>query len=244
MYTLKHAKLYKHKVHDGQPYIFYIDIRSGGKRYEEFVQQAVSEDGIVYFRGKVARIYKEADKMIVHGIDTLTGKKIEIKADMVVLAMGIKPNNSAKKVIKNLKLNTDENGFLIEAHPKLRPVESLQSGFYLAGTAQGPKDIPDTVSQASGAAAKVLALLSNDEISHSPIVATVNEELCSGCGICVSTCPYGARELDEINKIATVNDVLCEGCGACISVCPSSAAQQKNLTDEQILNMVKIYSYL
>ncbi len=244
MYTIKHAKLYKHKVHDGQPYIFYIDIRSGGKRYEEFVQQAVSEDGIVYFRGKVARIYKEADKMIVHGIDTLTSKKIEIKADMVVLAMGIKPNNSAEKVISNLKLNTDENGFLIEAHPKLRPVESLQSGFYLAGTAQGPKDIPDTVSQASAAAAKVLALLSNDEISHSPIVAIVNEELCSGCGICVSTCPYGARELDEIKKIATVNDVLCEGCGACISVCPSSAAQQKNLTDEQILNMVKIYSYL
>ena len=242
MYTLKHAKLYKHKVHDGQPYIFYIDIRSGGKRYEEFVQQAVTEEGIVYFRGKVARIYKEADKMIVSGIDTLTGKKIEIEADMVVLAQAIVPNFNAAKLINTLKLNTDENGFLIEAHPKLKPVESVQAGFYLAGTAQGPKDIPDTVSQASGAAAKVLALLSNDKIFHSPIVADVNTELCSGCGICVAACPYGARELDELAKVAIVNDVLCEGCGSCITVCPSSAAQQKNLSDEQVLNMIQIYT--
>ncbi len=239
MYTLKHAKLYKHKVSDGQPYIFYIDIRAGGKRYEEFVQQAVSEEEILYIRGKVARIYKEKDKMIVHGMDTLSGKKIELKADMVVLAMGIVPSYGTADLVKTLKLNTDEAGFFVEAHPKLRPVESLQAGFYLAGVAQGPKDIPDAVSQASGAAAKTLALLSSDKIYHSPIIATVDKDLCSGCRICIGTCPYGAREFDETEKIATVNDILCEGCGACISACPSGASQQKNLTDKQISNMIK-----
>ncbi|MBN1949418.1 MAG: CoB--CoM heterodisulfide reductase iron-sulfur subunit A family protein, partial [Candidatus Cloacimonetes bacterium] len=180
MYTLKHAKLYKHKVHDGQPYIFYIDIRSGGKRYEEFIQQAVSEDGIVYIRGKVAKIYREGDKMIVHGMDTLTGKKVEIRADMVVLAQSVVPSEGVEKLIKTLKLSTDDAGFLMEAHAKLRPLESLQSGFYLAGAAQGPKDIPDAVSQASGAAAKVLALMANDQIQHEPIVAEVDENKCSG----------------------------------------------------------------
>ena len=239
MYTLKHAKLYKHKVHDGQPYIFYIDIRAGGKRYEEFVQQAVSEEGVLYIRGKVARIYREDGKMIVFGFDTLTGKKIEVEADLVVLAMGVIPSEGTPDLVRTLKLNTDQAGFMTEAHPKLRPVESLQAGFYLAGAVQGPKDIPDCVSQASGTAAKTMALLSSDKIYHSPVIAAVNPDLCCGCGICVATCPYGARALDEDN-IATVNDILCEGCGACISACPSGASQQRNLTDDQITNMIKV----
>jgi heterodisulfide reductase subunit A len=239
MYTLKHAKLYKHKVHDGQPYIFYIDIRSGGKRYEEFIQQGVSEDGIIYIRGKVAKIYKEGDKMIVHGMDTLTSRKIRIESDLVVLAQSIVPSTGARELNKMLKLATDDAGFLMEAHPKLKPLESLQSGFFLAGAAQGPKDIPDAVSQASGAAAKVLALFSQDEVLHEPIIAFVDENLCSGCGICIGTCPYGARELNE-EGVAVVNDILCEGCGACISACPSGASQQRNLTDDQINNMIKV----
>ena len=239
MYTLKHAKLYKHKVHDGQPYIFYIDIRSGGKRYEEFIQQGVSEDGIIYIRGKVAKIYKEGDKMIVHGMDTLTGKKVRIESDLVVLSQSIIPSESSGALNKLLKLGTDDAGFLMEAHPKLKPLESLQAGFFLAGAAQGPKDIPDAVSQASGAAAKVLALFSQDEVLHEPIIAFVDENFCSGCGICIGTCPYGARELNE-DGVAIVNDILCEGCGACISACPSGASQQRNLTDDQINNMIKV----
>ncbi|MFC1887662.1 4Fe-4S binding protein [Candidatus Cloacimonadota bacterium] len=239
MYTLKHAKLYKHKVHDGQPYIFYIDIRSGGKRYEEFIQQGVSEDGIVYIRGKVAKVYKEGDKMIVHGMDTLTGRKIKIEADLVVLAQSIVPSEGSAELNKLLKLGTDDAGFLMEAHPKLKPLESLQSGFFLAGAAQGPKDIPDAVSQASGTAAKVLALFSEDEVLHEPIIASVNEDKCSGCGICIGTCPYSAREMND-DRVAVVNEILCEGCGACISACPSGASQQKNLTDDQINNMIKV----
>jgi len=239
MYTLKHAKLYKHKVHDGQPYVFYIDIRSGGKRYEEFIQEGVKDDGIIYIRGKVAKVYKEGDKMVVHGMDTLTGKKVTVKADLVVLAQSMIPSEGAKDLFKNLKLGTDKDGFLSEAHPKLRPLESLQSGFFLAGAGQAPKDIPDAVSQASGAAAKILALMSQDEVQHEPIIATVDDNKCSGCGICIGTCPYGARVLND-NMVAEVNDILCEGCGACISACPSGASQQKNLTDDQILNMINV----
>jgi len=174
------------------------------------------------------------------GMDTLSGKKIEVTADLVVLAMGIVPSEGSHDLVKTLKINTDDKGFLSEAHPKLRPVESLQAGFYLAGTSQGPQDIPDSVSQASGAASKALILLSSDKIYHSPIIASVDEDLCSGCTICVGTCPYGARELNEVSKVVEVNEILCEGCGACISACPSGAAQQKNLTDDQIDNMIKI----
>jgi heterodisulfide reductase subunit A len=240
MYSTKHAKLYKHKVPDGQPYNFYIDIRSGGKQYEEFVQQGMEEEELVFIRGKVARIYQDGDKMIIRGTDTLSGQSIQLEADMVVLAMGIQPTLGTGDLAQKLKLNTDENGFMVEAHPKLRPVESIQAGFFLAGTTQGPRDIPETVSQASGAASKALALLSSDEIFHSPIIATVEEDLCSGCGICVATCPYDAREMNEAEGIVEVNDILCEGCGACISACPSNASQQKNLTNKQLSDMIKI----
>ncbi|MCD4829390.1 MAG: CoB--CoM heterodisulfide reductase iron-sulfur subunit A family protein [Candidatus Cloacimonetes bacterium] len=240
MYSLKHAKLYKHKVHDGQPYIFYIDIRAGGKRYEEFVQQAISEENVLYTRGKVARIFNEGDKMVVFGMDTLTGKKVEIRADMVVLAMAVVPSYGSDELAKTLKAGTDKHGFFNEAHPKLRPVESLQAGLFLAGACQSPKDIPDAVSQASGTAAKVMVLLSSDRILHSPIIATVDDDLCSGCGICIGTCPYGAREMDLLTRVALVNDILCEGCGACIAACPSGAAQQHNLTDDQIANMIRV----
>jgi heterodisulfide reductase subunit A len=239
MYTLKHAKLFKHKVHDGQTYIFYIDIRSGGKRYEEFVQNTVEDDGIVYIRGKVAKVYQEGEKMIVHGMDTLTGHKVEIEADMVVLAQSMVPSFGSKELFKTLKVGTDGDGFLAEAHPKLKPLESLNAGFYLAGAASGPKDIPDAVAQASGAAAKAIALMSKDEILHEPIIAAVDETLCSGCSICIGTCPYGARVMNADN-IAEVNDILCEGCGACISACPSGASQQMNLTDNQIENMINV----
>ena len=238
MYSAKHALLYKHRVPDGQPYIFYIDIRSGGKGYEEFVQRAQEEENVVYLRGRPAKVYQEGDKLVVWGVDTLSGEQISIKADMVVLAQAIVPRLDVEGLFKKLKIQTDENGFLSEAHPKLRPVETNTSGIFLAGCAQSPRDIPDTVAQASGSAAKALTLLSIDNIHHLPVVATVNEDLCSGCEICISTCPYLAREIDEEDHIAKVNEVLCEGCGSCISACPSSASQQKNFKDDQINDMI------
>ncbi|MCD6192992.1 MAG: CoB--CoM heterodisulfide reductase iron-sulfur subunit A family protein [Candidatus Aminicenantes bacterium] len=238
MYTAKHAMLYKHHVPDGQAYVFYIDIRSGGKGYEEFVQRATEEDGVVYLRGKVSKVFQQNGKVIVWGVDTLSGKDIQIEADMVVLAMAIRPSRGATELAKILKISVDKDGFFSEAHPKLRPVESMVSGMFLAGMAQGPKDIPETVAQASGAASKVLAMFSADELTHDPIVAEVDENVCCGCKLCISQCPYEARIFDEEKGIVIVNEVLCEGCGACIAACPSGAAQQRNFTDEQILSMV------
>ncbi|MEW6685643.1 MAG: CoB--CoM heterodisulfide reductase iron-sulfur subunit A family protein [Candidatus Edwardsbacteria bacterium] len=239
MYTVKHAMLYKHRVHEGQPYIFYIDIRSGGKGYEEFVERGVKEDGILYLRGKVSKIFAEGDKVIVWGADTLTNKKIEIAADLVVLAQGMIPNPGVQELAKKLRISVDANGFLNEAHPKLRPVETMTLGVYLAGAAQAPKDIPEAVAQASGAASKVVSLFSTEELHHEPIVAGVNEDLCCGCAICVPVCPYGARELDAEKKIVKVTEVLCEGCGACTAACPTGAAQQKNLADKQVFAMTE-----
>ena len=158
MYTAKHARLYKHKVHDGQAYIFYMDIRSTGKGYEEFIQQGMEEEGSLYLRGRVSRIFRDGEKVVVWGVDTLTGKKVEISADMVVLATAIVSQGDAKELAGKLGIKTDEFGFLTEAERKLRPVETNVEGIYIAGCAQGPKDIADAVAHANAAASKVQGL--------------------------------------------------------------------------------------
>jgi len=240
MYTIKQAMLYKHAVPDGQAYVFYMDTRCDGKGYEEFLQRGIEEDGVLYLRGRVSRIFKDGDGLKVWGADTLTRRKIEISADMVVLATAMVPSEGAKELAGKLRLATDEYGFFSEAHPKLRPVESLTAGYFLAGAAQAPRDIPEAVAQASAAASKVVALFSKDNLYHEPIVASVDEEICRGCGQCVETCAYEAIELDPRTKIARVNEVICEGCGACSVACPSGAMQQRNFTRRQILEMVEV----
>jgi heterodisulfide reductase subunit A len=158
MYTAKHARLYKHKVHDGQAYIFYMDIRSTGKGYEEFIQQGMEEEGILYLRGRVSRIFRDGDKVMVWGVDTLTGKKVEVAADMVVLATAIVPQKESKDLARKLGVKTDDHGFLAEAERKLRTVDTNIEGIYIAGCAQGPKDIADAVAHANAAASKVQGL--------------------------------------------------------------------------------------
>ena len=237
MYTAKHALLYKHRVHDGEPIIFYIDVRTGGKGYEEFYNR-VTDEGTTYIRGKVSKVYKDNGKIIVLGADTLSGKQVEVEADMVVLAAGIIPTKENEEFVRKLKIQCDANEFLTEAHPKLRPVESNTLGIYLAGVAQGPKDIPEVVAQASGAASKAIAILVKNKISFEPTIAGVDEDLCSGCSICVGVCPYDARELDKEKMVVKVNAALCQGCGSCSAACPSGAAQQRNLVDRQIEEMV------
>ncbi len=237
MYTAKHAILYKHRVHDGEPIIFYIDVRTPGKGFEEFYNRATDE-GAIYIRGKVSKVYPENGKLIVLGADTLVGKKVEVEADLVVLAMGMVPTRNNEEFIRKLKIQCDANAFLTEAHPKLRPVETNTLGIYIAGAAHGPKDIPETVAQASGAASKAIGILSQPKITFEPLIAYVDENLCSGCSVCIGVCPFGAREKDKEKNIAKVIDALCQGCGACCAACPSGASQLKNLKDKTVMEMV------
>ena len=245
MYTAKHALLYRHAVHDGQAYVFYIDIRSDGKGYEEFVQRAIEEEKILYLRGKVSRVFRENGKLIVWGSDTLTGQQVEIAADLVVLAMAMVPNEATRELARKLRVATDEWGFLSEAHPKLRPVETMTAGVYLAGAAQAPRDIPDTVSQASGTASKVLSLFASEELLHEPTVARVAPELCRGCGYCVAVCPYGAIGFEQASvrgrkvEVAQVNAALCNGCGTCAATCLSGAIDHLGFSDRQILAQIE-----
>ncbi len=238
MVVAKQALLYKERVPSGQAYVFYIDIRSAGKGYDEYVQRAQTEARALYLRGKVAKIFRDGDKVIVWGADTLSNRALEIPADLVVLATPMAPASDAADLGQRLHVSTDSNGFFTEAHAKLRPVETLTAGVYLAGTAQGPKDIPETVAQASGAAAKVLQLFSHDQMTVSPLVATVTAEICAGCGACVPACPYGARALNPLWHIASVNASLCQGCGACVTACPNKASQVHNWRPDQILAML------
>lgn len=236
MYTAKHALLYKHAVHDGEAYVFYIDIRAAGKDYEEFVNRVMEEERVTYIRGKVSKVFKRGDKTVVWGVDTLSGKVVEIAADLVVLAQAIVPNKNTQDLTAQLKVAIDGNGFLKEAHPKLRPVESVTSGIFFAGAAQGPKDIPESVAQASAAASKAAGILAAPKLTHDPTVATINDTLCTNCGTCVELCPF--RAITKGENAAEVNPVLCEGCGTCAGACPTGAAIMTNSTEVQISNMI------
>ena len=241
MYTAKQALMYKEQVPDGQPYIFYMDIRSDCKGYEEFLQKTIEEKGLLYLRGRVSRVYQDDGKVRVLGVDTLTGRMIEVPADMVVLATAIVPSHGVKDLAAKLRATVDRHGFLTEAHIKLYPVESSTKGIYLAGCGQSPKDISDTVSQASATASKIQALLSSENLLQDPLIAFVDEGICSGCGICVEVCPYEAREIDAQRGISMVHSALCQGCGACIAACPNFACELRNTRAGQVLRMVDTF---
>jgi heterodisulfide reductase subunit A len=192
----------------------------------------------LYLRGKVSKVFEEEGQVKVWGVDTLSDQPIEVKADLVVLATPMVANVGAADLGQTLRISSDASGFFNEAHPKLRPVETLTAGVFLGGTCQSPKDIPETVAQASGAAAKVLQLFSQAEMVQSPTVAAVIQELCAGCGICVATCPYKAREIHPVWQVATVNAALCQNCGACVVACPNKACYVRNWHPSQITAMV------
>ena len=247
MYTAKHTMLYKHKVHDGQAYVFFMDARTPGKGYDEFWRRAVEEEEAGYIRGMVSRLYQKGDKVVVMGSDISVGVQVEIEADLVVLATAVQPRQGADTLAQKLGISYDKYNFYSEAHAKLRPVECATAGIYLAGACQGPKDIPDTVSQASAAAAKVMTLFSRDELEREPIVAKVNEKNCVACFYCKKVCPYGAVEEKEIRDrngnlirvVAYVNPGVCGGCGTCQATCPSKSVELDGYTDEQIVAMIE-----
>jgi heterodisulfide reductase subunit A len=238
MYTAKHALLYHHAVPDGQVHIFYIDIRAGGKGYEEFVERVRAEPGINYIRGKVAKLVPKDGKLQVWGVDTLIGEQLKVDVDLVVLATAVVPSQGIQGLARVARVAIDGDGFLSEAHPKLRPVESQTRGIYLAGMAQGPRDISATVAHAAGAASKVLGLFSHEELVEEPTIATVNQALCRGCGFCVSVCPYEAISLQDDGK-ASVNETLCRGCGACTPACFAAALGPRGFEDDQILAQIR-----
>ncbi len=250
MYTAKHAMLFKHKVHGGEAYVFYMDIRAGGKMYEEFVRRAIEEDGVKYVRGRVSRIYEENGKLIVKGEDTIAGVKVEIDADMVVLATAMIAQQEAPKLAQMLGVPYDKHGFLQEVHPKLRPVETSSGGIFLAGACHSPRDIPESVAMASAAAAKALVLFGSDILEREPVVAKVNESTCAGCFYCRKVCAYNAIEIKEIKDrqgniqkiVAYVNSGLCQGCGTCNAACPSKSVELIGFKDDQIYAQIHAFA--
>ncbi len=242
MYVAKHTMLYRHKVHHGRAVVFYMDIRANGKGYDEFVRRAIEEDGAEYVRGRVSRLYRDGDVIKVQGFDTMSNEPVEIDADMVVLATSMRPQPGIEALAQRLSVSYDRHGFLNEAHPKLRPVETNTAGVYVAGACQAPRDIPDAVAMASATAAKVLGLFSNEMLEREPTVARVDESTCAGCFHCERVCPYGAVEHKEIKDrkgvvlrvVASVNPGVCQGCGTCQATCPSKSVELQGFTDEQI----------
>ena len=246
MYTAKHAMLCREKYPDTDVYVFYIDVRTPGKLFDEFYRRAVEEYGVHYIKGMVGKVVPEGGKLKVQASDLLDNRQLHIDADMVVLAAAIEPDKSARSIATMLTASMDTNDFFTEAHPKLRPVESPTAGVFLSGTCQGPKDIPETVAQASAAAAKVIGLLCKDSLTCNPCTAQPDEMMCNGCSSWEKVCPYGAiTYIDKefrgpnrttlIRRVAQVNPAVCQGCGACTVACPSGAMDLKGFSNKQIM---------
>ena len=245
MYTAKHAMLIRDKYPDVDVTVFYIDVRTPGKNFDEFYRRAVEEYGVHYIKGQVGKVAPQGDKLLVQGVDLLDNKRILMETDMVVLATAIEPNPDVRKIATMLTASIDTNNFLTESHAKLRPVESPTAGIFLSGVCQGPKDIPETVAQAGAAAVKVVGLLAKDHLVTNPCVAKSDTLLCNGCSSCEKVCPYGAisYEEQEVNdhgiretrRVAVVNSALCQGCGACTVACPSGAMDLQGFSNRQIL---------
>jgi heterodisulfide reductase subunit A len=241
MYTAKQAHLVREMLPDADVSVFYIDVRTFGKGAEEFYDQARSQ-GVLYRRGNVSEIYRRRSdpngRVVMVAEDTLLGQPIEYEADLVVLAVGMEPRDGAGRISQLLKLPRSTDGFFLEAHPKLRPVDTAMDGVFLAGCCQGPKDIPDTVAQAKAAASSALIPLVRGSVPVESATAVVNEELCAGCGMCVDVCPYDAPALDPMWGVSRINPVLCKACGACAVTCPSKAIRLQHFAADQILAQV------
>lgn len=246
MYTAKHAMLCREKYPDTEVYVFYIDVRTPGKNFDEFYRRAVEEYGVHYIKGMVGKVVPQNGVLKVQASDLLDNRQLHIDADMVVLAAAIEPDKSARSLATMLTASMDTNDFFTEAHPKLRPVESPTAGIFLSGTCQGPKDIPETVAQADAAAAKVIGLLSKSQLLCNPCTAQPDELMCNGCSSCEKVCPYGAityinkefrgpNRTTVLRRVAQVNPAVCQGCGACTVACMSGAMDLKGFSNRQIM---------
>jgi len=246
MYTAKHAMLLREKYPDTEVYVFYIDVRTPGKNFDEFYRRATEQYGVKYIKGMVGRVHEHDDgRLLVRASDLLEDKQIEIMADLVVLATAVEAEPSGRALSTKLTASMDLNGFFSESHAKLRPVESPTAGIFLSGMCQGPKDIPETVAQAGAAAVKALGILTKDSLVGNPCVASSSELMCNGCSSCERVCPYKAIDFAdkevynhgkrEVRRIAQVNEAVCQGCGACTVACPSGCMDLKGFTAGQIM---------
>lgn len=241
MYSLKLAHLV-HERTEAEIYNFYIDIRAPGKMMEEFYNR-VAQEGVHLIRGKVADIYPEttdgeSKRLILQAEDTLLCRILKIPVDMVVLAVGIEPHADAQDVRRLFNISCSTEGFFLERHPKLAPVNTFTDGIFIAGCCQGPKDIPDTVAQAGAAACEALALIDKGVVELEPNTAYVVEEECSGCRTCLTICPFSAITRDEVKQKSVINEALCKGCGTCVAACPSGAIKQNLFEDEMIFSEI------
>ena len=246
MYTAKQAIMLKEHDPSVQSYVFYMDIRAGGRGYDEFIRRAQEAYGAQYLRGRVSRIYPERDHLVVQGYDGLIGRPVEIEADLVVLATGVTAATGAVELMQTLGISYDQYGFINEAHVKLRPVETNTAGIYLAGCAAGPKDIPDTVAQASAAAVKVAGLFARPFIETEPTIAEADARRCVACHLCEEVCPFGAISFVALTsassvgprdgrQVAQVNPAVCKGCGLCVAGCRGHAMFLHGFSDQQLL---------
>jgi heterodisulfide reductase subunit A len=240
-YTAKQALWVREHIPDSEVTVFYIDVRTFGKGYEELYERA-QKGGVVYKKGVPSEIFSREDRIVVRGEDALLGRPYEEAFDLVVLATGLAPSQGIQHLRGLLKLSLSPDGFLMEVHPKLRPLDTAADGIFLAGTCQGPKDIADTLAQAHGAASRATTTLFRGKVAIDPVVAFIDEGICSGCGICEQVCEYGALKLDSYRRVMTVNTALCKGCGACNSACPAGAISLKHFRPEQIIAQVHVLS--
>jgi heterodisulfide reductase subunit A len=234
MYSLKLAHLVHHKT-NARVYEFYIDMRTGGKAYEEFYKR-LQQEGTVFINGRPAEILPEEGKLAVYVEDRALGREIRVPVDMVILSVGLEPRHDARQVAQRFGISCDADGWFKEKHPKLDPVATMTDGVFIAGCAQGPRDIPDSVAQGAAAAARVLSFIGQGEIQVESATAFVDEMMCVGCTQCIQTCPYTAIEFLPERKIAHVKEALCKGCGTCAGACPSKAIMLRHFTDRQLIS--------
>jgi heterodisulfide reductase subunit A len=240
MVTAKQAHLVRERWPEAQVMVFDMDVRAFGKGFEEFYDR-VREAGVLYRRGNPSEIARSGrdGHVVVRAEDTLLGEPVEVEADLVVLAVGMVPRADTAALAGRLKLARSSDGFLMEAHPKLRPVETAMAGVCLAGCCQGPKDIAEAVAQARAAASAAMIPLMRGQVPVEAATSFVDEELCAGCGQCASVCAFGALSLHPVRGVMTVNPVLCQGCGACATACPSGAINVKHFTFDQVMAQIE-----
>lgn len=235
MITLKQAEIVRMEHPETRVYVCYIDMRTPKKGFEEMYRR-VREEGVVFVRGKPGEVRREGDKLVVEVYDELLGEKLRLDVDMVVLAAGLSPSEGTLSASKLLNIPRDLYGFLQELHPKLKPIQTSRPGIFICGTAQGPKDIPDSVTQAKAAASEAARLLTLGRVVITGEVARVDEELCTGCGACAEECPFSAITLE--GGKARVIALACAGCGTCQGACPTGAIERRLYDHGQILNQI------